>query len=45
MTDMMRLGQSGMTGSTPFVRFCACGDYVYSDLPLIYVRKAGQGDG
>ena len=45
MTDMTRLGQSGMTGSTPVVRLRACEDYVELESPLFYVRKAGQGGG
>lgn len=41
MTDMMSVGQSGMTGRTPFVRLRACGDYVKANLPILYDRKAG----
>jgi len=41
MTDMTRLGQSGMTGSTPFVRLRAFVNYVKANLPLLYDRKAG----
>lgn len=41
MTDMMMLGWSGMIGSTPFVRFCACENYVNPKSVLFYVRELG----